>query len=153
LMPWRPAYALLGLVGVFAAVPIFLLAPRLLPEYAISEGSAAGGSETNAQIPSSRLGFRILTAFGIADSVVGGGLLVMLPFLLIAKGATVGTAGVALTLVFLGGAFGKLACAWVVRWLGTVATIVLAQALTTAGILAVLALPLSFALALLPLLG
>jgi len=61
--------------------------------------------------------------------------------------------GVALTLVFLGGALGKLTCAWVARRLGIVATIVVAQTLTAAGSVAVLALPLSAALMLLPVLG
>jgi MFS family permease len=154
LMPWRPAYALLGLVGLFTAIPIFLLAPRLLPEQtAAPETRVAGGPETDSRTAPSRVGFRILTAFGVADSVVRGGFFVLLPFLLMTKGAAVGTAGVALTLVFLGGAFGKLACAWVVRRLGTVATIVFAQALTATGIFAVLVLPLSWALVLLPLLG
>jgi MFS family permease len=92
-------------------------------------------------------------AFGIADSVARGALFVLLPFLLIAKGAAVTTAGVALTLVFLGGAVGKLACAWVAGRIGTVATIVAAQALTAAGALAVLVLPLTSTLILLPALG
>jgi MFS family permease len=152
IMPWRPAYALLGLVGIALAVPIFLLLPSLPPEpAAISREQVGNGATAHTGV--SRLGFRVLIAFGVADSVVRGALFVLLPFLLIAKGAAVGTAGVALTLVFLGGALGKLACAWVARWLGTVATIVLAQVLTAAGTLAVLVLPLSFALGLLPLLG
>jgi MFS transporter, FSR family, fosmidomycin resistance protein len=152
-MSWRPAYTLLGLLGIAAAIPIFLLAPRLMPEQGLSGEPDAKGSAAEVQAGSSRLGYRILIAFGIADSVIRGALFVLLPFLLIAKGAAVGTAGVALTLVFLGGAFGKLACAWVAQRLGTVATIVVAQTLTAAGILAVLVLPFSFALALLPVLG
>jgi FSR family fosmidomycin resistance protein-like MFS transporter len=152
-MSWRPAYALLGLLGIVAAVPIFLLAPRLMPEQATSQDRDAKASQVEGCAVPSRLGYRILIAFGIADSVIRGALFVLLPFLLIAKGAAVSTAGVALILVFLGGAFGKLACAWVVRRLGTVATIVGAQTLTAAGTLAVLVLPLSFALTLLPLVG
>jgi FSR family fosmidomycin resistance protein-like MFS transporter len=126
------------------AVPIFLLAPRLMPEQAKAQDRDASASEAERPAPS-RLGYRILIVFGIADGIIRGSLFVLLPFLLIAKGAAVGTAGVALTLVFLGGAFGKLACAWVARRLGAVATIMTAQALTAAGILAVLVLPLSFA--------
>ena len=152
-MPWRPAYALLGLLGIVAAVPIFLLAPRLMPEQATSREADAKVPQVEAASTPSRLGYRILIGFGVADSVIRGALFVLLPFLLIAKGAAVGTAGVALTLVFLGGAFGKLACAWVARRLGIVATIVVAQALTAAGTIAVLALPLSAALVLLPVLG
>ena len=33
-MPWRPAYAFLGLLGIAAAVGILLLTPRLVPEAA-----------------------------------------------------------------------------------------------------------------------
>lgn len=152
-MPWRPAYALLGLVGIVVAIPIFLLAPRLTPERAPSQTGSREGSGTEAQNTRPRPGFRVLVAFGIADSVVRGALFVLLPFLLIAKGAAVTTAGVALTLVFLGGAVGKLACARIAGRIGTVATIVAAQALTAAGTFAVLFLPLSLALALLPVLG
>jgi MFS family permease len=153
LMPWRPAYALLGLLGMAMAVPIFLLTPRLPPERAAPQTARGEGSGTETESARSSPGFRILVAFGIADSVVRGALFVLLPFLLIAKGAAVTTAGVALTLVFLGGAVGKLACAWVARRIGTVATIVAAQALTAAGALAVLVLPLTSTLILLPALG
>ena len=152
-MSWRPAYTLLGLLGILAAVPIFLLTPRLPPEEVTSQQYDAQVSRAEMRSTRPHLGYRILIAFGVADSVIRGALFVLLPFLLIGKGAAVGTAGVALTLVFLGGAFGKLACAWVVRRLGTVATIVVAQTLTAAGTIAVLVLPLSFALALLPVLG
>ena len=74
-----------------------------------------------------RFGLRVLVLFGIADSVVRGAFFVCLPFLLIGKGAAVTTAGFALTLVFIGGAAGKLACGWIANWLGNVATIALAS--------------------------
>jgi MFS family permease len=59
----------------------------------------------------------------------------------------------ALTVVFIGGAVGKFACGWIVRWIGVVATIVLAAVLTAAGVLAVMLLPLNLVLVVLPLLG
>ena len=152
-MPWRPAYGLLGLIGIVAAIAIFMLAPRIPPEAAAARKSLAQDAETGARSAHLRFGFGILVAFGIADSVVRGAFFVLLPFLLIGKGATIVSAGLALTLVFVGGAAGKLACGWVARWIGTVATIVGAQALTAAGMLAVLLLPLNLALVLLPLLG
>jgi MFS family permease len=152
-MAWRPAYALFGLIGIIMALPIFLLAPQLAPERAQAQAAAGAGSGTEAQSAGAPLGFRVLVAFGIADSVVRGALFVLLPFLLIAKGAAVTTAGVALTLIFIGGAAGKLACASVARRIGTPATVVLAQTLTAAGVFAVLFLPLALVLILLPVLG
>jgi MFS family permease len=152
-LTWRPAYALLGLLGIVAAIPIFLLAPRLMPEKATPQEGDTQVPRADTGSAAPRIGYRILIAFGVTDSVIRGALFVLLPFLLIGKGAAVGTAGVALTLVFLGGAFGKLAAAWVARQLGTVATIVVAQTLTAAGTFAVLVLPLALAFALLPLLG
>jgi MFS transporter, FSR family, fosmidomycin resistance protein len=153
IMPWRPAYGLLGMLGLAAAVTIFMLTPRLTPETpaaALMPAQTASAQTENARM---RFGFRILVAFGIADSVVRGAFFVCLPFLLIGKGGAVTTAGFALTLVFIGGAAGKLACGWVANWIGTVPTIVTAQALTAAGMIGVLLLPLDYAIALLPFLG
>jgi MFS family permease len=152
-MPWRPAYAALGLAGILLAIPIFLLTPRLLPERAAPQAAPSGRSAMLAESASRRLGFRILIGLGIAEGVLRGALLVLLPFLLIGKGAAVTTAAFALTLLFLGGAAGKLACAWIARWSGTVTTIVIAQALTGTGILAVVFLPLDAVMVLLPVLG
>jgi MFS family permease len=152
-MPWRPAYALLGMLGIVMAIPIFMLTPRLPAERPVPQTSISTTAGTDAGAARQRLGFWILVTLGIADSMVRGALFVLLPFLLIGKGAAVATAGLALTLVFLGGAAGKLACGWIARWMGTTAIIVVAQALTTGAIVAVLVLPLSWALALLPFLG
>jgi MFS family permease len=130
-----------------------MLIPRVAPhprdEPAAKPSSHAGAAATARM----RFGFRVLVLFGIADSIVRGAFFVCLPFLLIGKGAAVTTAGFALTLVFIGGAAGKLACGWVAHWLGNVATIALSQALAAAGIIAVLLLPLKLTLAVLPLVG
>jgi MFS transporter, FSR family, fosmidomycin resistance protein len=152
-MPWRPAYGLLGLLGIVGATVIFMLTPPLPPESAAAQKASTRDAGAGAQSARPRFGFYILVALGIADSIVRGAFFVLLPFLLIGKGATVVTAGLALTLVFVGGAAGKLACGLITRWIGMVATIAVAQALTAAGMLAVLLLPLDFALVLLPVLG
>ena len=55
-------------------------------------------------------GFRTLLAIGIADSATRMAFMTFLPFVLAAKGASLTTMGLALTLTFAGGAFGKLAC-------------------------------------------
>ena len=47
-MPWRPAYALFGLIGIAMALPIFLLAPRLAPERAAAPAASGEGPGTEA---------------------------------------------------------------------------------------------------------
>jgi MFS family permease len=81
------------------------------------------------------------------------GFLIFLPFILISKGASLPTVGLALTLVFAGGAVGKLVCAYIGARIGVVATVCLTEGLTTAGILALLPLPLEAALIVLPVIG
>ena len=46
------------------------------------------------------------------DSAVRMAFLLFLPFLLQAKGAALTVVGLALSLVFVGGALGKAACGW-----------------------------------------
>ena len=81
------------------------------------------------------------------------GLLTFLPFLLKAKGATLPTVGIALALVFIGGAGGKFACGWIGKRVGVLWTVLLTEGLTAAGILLVLTVALFPTLVLLPLLG
>ena len=63
------------------------------------------------------------------------------------------TIGLAMTLIFAGGAAGKLACAFIGARIGAIATVWLTEGSTAAGILALLPLPLDAALLLLPLIG
>jgi MFS family permease len=132
-------------------VVVFWLSPRLSAEVHSTEGSdkearaaARGGS---------RFGFPMLLSIGMIDSATRMGFLIFLPFVLISKGASLPTVGLALTLVFAGGAVGKLVCAFIGARLGVIATVCLTEGLTTAGILALLPLPLEAALALLPVIG
>ena len=87
------------------------------------------------------------------DSATRMGFLIFLPFVLLSKGASLPTVGLALTLVFAGGAAGKLVCAFIGARIGVIATVCLTEGLTTAGILALLPLPLEAALLLLPVIG
>jgi MFS family permease len=79
--------------------------------------------------------------------------LTFLPFVLTAKGASLQTVGLALTLVFAGGAAGKLVCAFIGARIGVVATVWLTETVTALGIVALLPLPLEAALVLLPIVG
>jgi FSR family fosmidomycin resistance protein-like MFS transporter len=149
LLPWQPVLAILGLAGIAAAAAIFWLAPRL-PAEAVGETKIAGDAKAGGR---SRFGFPVLLSIGMIDSATRMGFLIFLPFVLIAKGATLPMVGLALTLVFAGGAAGKLVCAYIGARIGVIATVCLTEGLTTAGIFALLPLPLEAALIVLPVIG
>ena len=143
-MPWRHALWLLALLGLAVAVAVAVLMPPI--------GRPQAGTPRRAGAQGGR-GFPILLAIGVLDTGVRMGLLTFLPFLLKAKGASLPTVGVALALVFLGGAAGKFACGWLGARVGVLRTVLITEGGTAACILAVLALPLAPVLVLLPLLG
>jgi MFS family permease len=151
LMPWQPALALLGTFGFIAAGAIYQLTPRLAaePAAASSNDEMATASLTRR----SRFGFLLLLSIGMIDSATRMAFLTFLPFVLLAKGASLQTVGLALTLVFAGGAAGKLVCAFIGARIGAIPTVYLTEGLTTIGILALLPLPLEIALVLLPVIG
>src|SRR5208282_5673104 len=97
--------------------------------------------------------FVLLLAIGILDSATRMGFLLFLPFVLKDKGASVQTIGLALTLIFAGGAAGKLACAFIGARIGAIGTVWLTEGLTAAGIMVLVPLPLGAALLLLPVIG
>ena len=150
LMSWRPALALLGAVGLLAAAAIFVLTPRYS---AVSASHAAQDQAADrAADVTYPFAFPVLLAIGILDSATRMGFLLFLPFVLTAKGASVPLVGVALTLVFAGGAVGKLVCAFIGARIGAVATVWLTEGLTAVGIGALLPLGLNATL-LLPIIG
>ena len=150
LMPWRAATMTVGIVGLAAAVAI--LAVRGLPgrnpepEGVVSEPAVAGA-------PQSGRGFPLLLAIAMVDSATRMGFLTFLPFLLKMKGADLPMIGIALTLIFAGGAAGKLVCGWLGVRLGVVRATFVTEGLTAAGILVLLPLPLAAGLTVLPVIG
>jgi MFS transporter, FSR family, fosmidomycin resistance protein len=151
-MPWQPTLAILGGIGFVAAVAIILLTPRFPDEASIAEPEKPVEIATPAK-PVPGYGFPVLLTIGMVDSATRMAFLTFLPFVLLAKGASLPTVGLALTLVFAGGAAGKLVCAFIGARIGVIATVCLTEGLTTLGILLLLPLPLEFAMLLLPLIG
>jgi len=147
-LPWRQAVMLLGSAGLIAAILIYVVIPRL-PAIAPADEKkrVAGQGRLHA------FGFPLLLSIGVLDSATRMGFLTFLPFVLTAKGATLPTVGLALTLVFAGGACGKLVCAFIGARIGVVATVWLTEIVTAAGIIALLPLPLESAMVLLPVVG
>lgn len=101
----------------------------------------------------SKASFRALLATGTLDSAVRMGFLTFLPFLLKSKGAGTAGIGVALSLLFVGGAFGKLLCGYLGARIGMMKTVWLTESMTSVLIVAALWLPLAGVMAMLPLLG
>ncbi|MBV9862634.1 MAG: MFS transporter [Alphaproteobacteria bacterium] len=148
-MAWRAATTTIGILGLVAAA--IILGVRGLPTHRGTD-EVAHERARPAATPSGK-GFPLLLAIAMIDSATRMGFLTFLPFLLKLKGADLPMIGVALTLIFAGGATGKLACGWLGARLGVVGATFATEGLTAAGILVLLPLPLIPALAVLPLIG
>jgi MFS family permease len=157
-MPWRSAVWILAGIGVFVAAPLLIFAPPALA----NDQSRLRGASSDAPVaeaapatraPPAHRDFRLLFSISLIDSSARMGFLTFLPFLLQAKGATIAEIGAALSLVFAGGAAGKLACGYLGALLGVLGTVIVTEALTAAGILALLPMPLSASLILMPIIG
>lgn len=150
-MPWNGATMLLGIAALAAAAAI--LAVRGLAGGAAEATSAAAEARVESHAAPGGRGFPLLLSIAMIDSATRMGFLTFLPFLLKMKGADLPTIGIALTLIFTGGAAGKLVCGWLGARLGVVKAVFLTEGLTAAGILALLPLPLFAGLLVLPLIG
>jgi MFS family permease len=149
-MPWRHALILLGSLGAIAALVIFVAIPR----FREAPASAKKNDDPARPAGAARAyGFPLLLSVGVIDSATRMAFLTFLPFVLTAKGASLQTVGLALTLVFAGGAAGKLVCAFIGARIGAVATVWLTESVTALGIVALLPLPLEAAMVLLPIVG
>ncbi len=149
-MTWRPALAVLGSLAFVVAGAIFSFTPRFERETTPVSSAAANVA---LERPRRSFAFPLLLLIGIVDSATRMGFLLFLPFVLTQKGASEQTIGLALTLVFAGGAAGKLACTFIGARIGAIGTVWLTESLTAAAILALLPLPLDAALVLLPFVG
>ncbi len=147
---WRHALGLIGLAGVVLAVVIVLLLPSRLGSASEIEVQPNG---LDVQAPPRSIGFRLLLVIGIIDSATRMGFLAFLPFVLKQKSAGFETIGLALSLIFGGGAAGKFVCGYLGDRLGVLLTVILTEGGTAAGILALYWLPLSASMVLLPLIG
>ena len=152
LVPWTSALLLFGILGIVGGLAI-LVVLRSPAAAAVPSGEAQAAAAPVPVVTDSPQGFRILLSIGVIDSATRMGFLTFLPFLLSVKGAGLPAIGVALTLLFAGGAAGKLVCAWLGERLGVLRTVWLTEGATALAILAMLPLPLEACFVLLPLVG
>jgi MFS transporter, FSR family, fosmidomycin resistance protein len=146
ILPWRSSLYILAMLGIVVALSVALLMPAV-------RRPSAGETSKKRQAGGGRGGFSLLFAIGVLDSAVRMGFLTFLPFLLKAKGASLPDIGLALALVFIGGAAGKFACGWLGARFGVLWTVLATEGGTAAAIVGALGLALIPSLVLLPLLG
>ena len=111
---WRQAMMVTAALAVAGAGVIFATP-------AVGRDAAKKSVDSKAVAGQDRpWAFWLLFCIHVADSAVRSGFLIFLPFLLQAKGADLPTIGLALSLLFAGGATGKLAMGWLGARLGVV---------------------------------
>lgn len=144
---WQTSVTLMGLLGLAAAVLLWWLIPASsglsAHEKAVKPASGTGSAS----------GLRALLATGTLDSTVRMGFLTFLPFLLQSKGAGTAGIGMALSLLFIGGAFGKLFCGYMGARFDMMKTVWVTESATSLCIVLAVALPLTGVMILLPVLG
>jgi FSR family fosmidomycin resistance protein-like MFS transporter len=147
LISWRASASLLGLLGLAAAGCLWWLIP------AQPHAATATPKPLPCTATGSATGLRALILTGVLDSAVRMGFLTFLPFLLQAKGAGTAGIGLALMLLFIGGAFGKLFCGYLGVRIGMMKTVWLTETSTALLIVTALYLPLAGLMLMLPVLG
>jgi FSR family fosmidomycin resistance protein-like MFS transporter len=144
-LAWRSVVGLMAALGLVITLALLWLAPRKAGQ----PGSDAPVSKPQA----ASSGFHLLALIGAMDTATRMGYLLFLPFLIQARGGTSATVGLALALLFLGGALGKATCSWLAGKLGVVGSVLATEGATALLIAATLFTPLRLTLWLLPLLG
>jgi MFS family permease len=143
---WQQAMIVVAALAVLGA-GVILASLKPIPMH-------AKGGESKAMAGQDRpWAYWLLFSIHIADDLVRTGFMIFLPFLLRDKGADLPTIGLGLSLLFAGGAAGKLVMGWVGDRLGVVPSVILTEVATTILILVLLPLSLPLALVLLPAVG
>ena len=149
---WQTLCAGYGAFGLILAVGLYLLLGRQPAPLA-----AAVTENTTINAPGwgieKKWAFTLLSGIGFVDTAVRASLITFLPFLLIAKGMPMEKTGLALTLLFIGGALGKFLCGVLAERMGVIPSITITEAFTGIGILYLYASPLPVLLPFLPILG
>jgi MFS family permease len=137
---WRPVVGLMAVLGIVIAFALLALVPRQRTVSAVQADKVSAGDGGG--------GFNLLLAIGAFDTATRMGYLLFLPFLVHAKSGSEARVGVALALLFAGGALGKACCGWLGQHLGVVWSVITTEAATAVFMIATLMLPLAPMLAL-----
>ncbi len=136
---WRPALAGLGALTAACSLLLLLRRHAVLPALPPAPGDPG---ETRAD--GERRGFGLLLLAGGLDSATQGAALTFLPFVFAGQGQGSAAIGLLFSLIFGAGAAGKFLCGWLTdRW-GTLAVIVVTEAVTAATLVAFVSAPARF---------
>jgi MFS family permease len=150
---WPDVTITLGIVTIASAAAVLLAfgktnsVGRPKPRAASTRSSGRGWGILDKR------GFNLLSAVGIIDTATRYGCLTFLPFLLEEKGVSKASAGMALGLLFAGGAAGKFLSGLAAVRLGPIRTVLATEIVTSGGIFLVIVLPAWAAIAFFPVLG
>ena len=150
---WMSAAQAAGVATLCIAGWLFFYFPHQKPS--LSKISSAPSEQPTAAI-GGWLNYKpcwSLSSIGVIDSATRMGFLTFFPFLLQQKGGSIADTGIALSLIFAGGACGKLACGRLALRIGVLRSVILTEIVTALCIVSTLFLPLLPTLLLAPLLG
>jgi predicted MFS family arabinose efflux permease len=125
---WRTNLLYLGAISFLFALGVwYSLRHRDRRQRAARQEQAVGGKGWGILHPGT---FASLLSIGVLDAAVRNAVLTFVPFLLLEKGVTEASASLMLTLIFAGGAAGKLGCGLLTDRMGTTRVIVCTELLT-----------------------
>jgi len=151
---WQTVTTGFGILAIVSAAVFLVLLKRLN----IGGAPVTNDDETDADADRprgihDRRRFIVLSVIAVFDTITRYGLLTLLPFLLIEQGHTTSSVGLALGLLFGGGAIGKFLCGVGAQRLGVLPTVWITEIITGGGIMALLVIPHHLTLVLLPIIG
>ena len=151
---WQGVVTGFGVTALVGAAALYFVLRRLRvgARPAVEARAASTGERVGWGIRD-RTGFAALVVIVFLDIAVQSGFLTFLAFLMLEKQVPVGLATFAVVLTLAGGIFGKIGCGYLADRIGVRRSLIVAEVLTAAGIVAVLYAPTLAAFLLLPIVG
>ncbi len=134
-LQWIALFGFLVTLGLYLLLPVGSMAAQAKPLTTEETHGQPHQQALNLPDPLRRRAFAALCVIGSIDNATRTGTLTFLPFLMAARGASATQIGFALTLIFIGGAFGKLVCGILSTRLGIIKSVAASEIITSAIVL------------------
>lgn len=132
---WQAASQVMGIMGIGIAIILFKNSKNIMHQNAQLKSAKRA---SRVMFWKASKGFWALLMIGVIDSSTRMGFLTFFPFVLQEKGAVVTTIGLALSLIFAGGAIGKFVCGLLATKVGVLQSVIITEILTSICILGML---------------